>query len=412
MLSDLLTQFYPYQIFRSVFFRASMGFLTAYFLTNLLMPAFITYLHKKNYVSNFSTKKNNAAVPIMGGIVIVISLVISTLLWVWINFYIVACLLFLLGFASIGFADDYLKVKNYKKVMKGQAKKKNYSDKSDGMSAKLRLLLEILLSAAILGYTIYFYQTPSATLQIPTIPIKNWHPSLPYIIYFLLSIFVVVGCANAVNLMDGLDTLVSVPIINSVLFIAAVSYIVGDIEWASKLKIFFLSESLKELSIFSIIMAGGCVAFLKYNTPPAYIYMGDVGSLSLGATISALFLFAKAELFLPIVGGVFVIAASSVIVQKLWFFFSLHLKGRTYAEKNRFFFRAPYHHHQQAAMAPSELDIRSIYQGWLKKIGFMPRHNFYKDFTKKEIDSKIIWQNHIRSIWFLVIAFLIYFKVR
>lgn len=412
MLSNLLAELYPYQIFRSVFFRAAMGFLTAYFFTTILMPFFISFLQRKNFISDFSTNKNKPAVPIMGGVIIVFSLVLSTFLWVWINFYIIACLCFLIGFAMIGFLDDYLKVQNYKKSTPQHTNKKKYSNKADGMSGILRILLECLLSAIILGACIYFYQTPNPSLQIPMIPIKNWHPTLSYGIYFLLAIFVVVGCANAVNLMDGLDTLVSIPIINSLLFIAAVSYIAGDLEWANRLKILFVSEEVKELSIFSIIMVGSCIAFLKYNTPPAYIYMGDVGSLSLGASISILFLFAKAELFLPIVGGVFVIAAFSVIVQRVWFFFALKIRGRAYAEKNRFFFRAPYHHHQQAAMNKEGIGIRSIYQGWLKKIRLIPNDNLEKQFTKKEIDSKIIWQNHIRSIWFLVIAFLIYFKVR
>jgi phospho-N-acetylmuramoyl-pentapeptide-transferase len=411
MIANLLAELYPYQIFRSVFFRAAMGFLTAYFLTTAFMPLFISYLQRNFFVADIPIE-NKKPTPIMGGIIIVISLVVSTLLWVWVNFYIIACLCFLVGFALIGFVDDYLKVKNYKKILAGASKKKSYSNKTDGMSGSLRLLLEFAITAAILGCTIYFYQTPSTSLQIPMVPLKNWHPALPYTVYFLLVCFMIVGCANAVNLMDGLDTLVSIPIVNSLIFIAAVSYIVGDIEWANRLKIYFLSEDLKELSIFSIIMVGGCVAFLKYNTPPAYIYMGDVGSLGLGAAISALFLFTKAELFLPIVGGVFVIAAFSVIVQRVWFFFALKLRGRKYAEKNRFFFRAPYHHHQQAAMDPDPMGIRSIYQGWLKKLRITSNYNLEKNFTKKEIDSKVIWQNHIRSIWFLVIAFLIYFKIR
>ena len=412
MLSDLLTAIYPYQLFRSVFFRASMGFLTAYFLTTILMPFFIDILKKKKIVSDFSNEKNKPAIPIMGGVIIITSLLLSTFLWVWMNFYIIACICFLVGFALIGFMDDYFKVQNYKKILQKKTNKKNYSNKADGISGRLRIALEFGLTAIIFGFCIYFYQTPNPQLQIPMIPIKNWHPTLSYGIYFLLVIFVVVGCANAVNLMDGLDTLVSIPIINSLLFIAAVSYIAGDMEWANRLKIIFVAEEIKELSIFSIIIIGSCIAFLKYNTPPAYIYMGDVGSLSLGATISVLFLFAKAELFLPIVGGVFVIAAFSVIVQRVWFFFALKLRGREYAKKNRFFFRAPYHHHQQAAMTKDTLEIRSIYQGWLKKISFKPQYNIEKQFTKKEIDSKVIWQNHIRSIWFLVIAFLIYFKIR
>ena len=410
MLSQFLAELFPYQIFRSVFFRGAMGCLTSYFLIVFLMPFFINFLQKKRIISDFS--KKNTGAPIMGGAMIIIAILISVILWVWMNVYIFACFGFLVSFGLIGLVDDYLKTRNYKKILEGKMKKKSYSGKTDGLNGSLKLGLEILFSALILGICIYYYQIPITNLQIPMVPISNWHPKMGVLFYFLFAIFVMVGCANAVNLMDGLDTLVTIPIINSFIFIAAVSYISGDMEWSQRLKILFISDLTKELSILGIIAVGSCIAFLKFNTPPAYIYMGDVGSLSLGALIGALFLFSKAELFLPIVGGVFVIAASSVIVQRIWFFVALKLRGREYAEKNRFFFRAPYHHHQQAAMDPENIGIRSIYANWLIKINFIPSMNIEKNFTKKEINSKVIWQNHIRSIWFVVIAFLIYFKVR
>ena len=397
MLAQLLHEIYAYQIYQSVFFRASMGFLTSYFLTSILMPPFIAYMYKKEYVSDLPDgSASSSQVPIMGGAVIIFSLVVSTFLWAWANVYVISSIVFLVCFGLIGLSDDCIKIKNNKKIRAGLLKKKNYSDKSDGISGKLRIILEIVITASILGVTIYFYQIPSFDLQIPMVPIKNWHPTIPEGIYFLMAIFIVVGCANAVNLLDGLDSLVSVSIINTLLFIGSVSYIAGDMEWSEKLKIVFISEDLKELSIFSVIVVGGAIAFLKYNSPPAYIYMGDIGSLGLGATISVLFLFTKAELFLPIVGGTFVIAAFSVIVQRLWFFVVLKIKGREYATKNRFFYKAPYHHHQQAAMSFQEKDIRSVYHSWLEKLKLIPKHQFYKNHSKDKINSKVIWQNHIK----------------
>ncbi len=413
MLAKLLYELYAYQIFQSVFFRASMGFLTSYFLTSILMPPFIVYMYKKEYVSDLAdSSKASSQVPIMGGAVIIFSLVISTFLWAWTNVYVISSITFLVCFGLIGLSDDCMKIQNNKKIRSGILKKKDYSEKSDGISAKLRIILEIVITVSILGITIYFYRIPGFDLQIPMVPIKNWHPNVSEWVYFLMAIFIVVGCANAVNLLDGLDSLVSLPIINTLIFIGSVSYIAGDMEWSEKLKIVFISEDLKELSIFSIIVVGGVIAFLKYNSPPAYIYMGDIGSLGLGASISALFLFAKAELFLPIVGGTFVIAAFSVIVQRLWFFIVLKIKGREYAKKNRFFYKAPYHHHQQAAMSFQEKDIRSVYHSWLEKLKLVPKYQFYKNYNKEKINSKVIWQNHIKAIWFLVIAFLIYFKIR
>ena len=378
MISDLFYQLYPYQIFRSVFFRASMGFLTAYFLTSILLPPFITYLHKKNFISDFSSSSTSSKVPIMGGVIIIFSITVATVLWVWSNVYIFSILAFLVSFSLIGFADDYIKIRNYKKIESGIGEKKNYSDKSDGISGKIRLLLEIIIAFIILGVSLYFYNLPSTSLQIPMVPLKNWHPILAEWLYLILAVVVVVGCANAVNLLDGLDSLVSIPIINSLLFVGAVTYIAGDLDWSSKLKIAYISSNIKEVSIFTVIMVGSCIAFLKYNSPPAYIYMGDVGSLGLGAATGALFLYAKAELFLPIIGGAFVVAAFSVIMQRLWFFVILKFKGRDYAKKNRFFFRAPYHHHQQAVMSSYNNEINSVYHKLLNKIGISSKYKFYK----------------------------------
>ena len=209
MLAQLLHEIYAYQIYQSVFFRASMGFLTSYFLTSILMPPFIAYMYKKEYVSDLPDgSASSSQVPIMGGAVIIFSLVVSTFLWAWANVYVISSIVFLVCFGLIGLSDDCIKIKNNKKIRAGLLKKKNYSDKSDGISGKLRIILEIVITASILGVTIYFYQIPSFDLQIPMVPIKNWHPTIPEGIYFLMAIFIVVGCANAVNLLDGLDSLV------------------------------------------------------------------------------------------------------------------------------------------------------------------------------------------------------------
>ena len=268
MLAKILHELYVYQIFQSVFFRASMGFLTSYFLTSILMPPFIAYMSKKECVSDLSDSSSSSSqVPIMGGAVIIFSLVVSTFLWAWANVYVISSIAFLVCFGLIGLSDDLMKIKNNKKIRAGLLKKKKYSDKSDGVSGKLRIILEIVITASILGVTIYFYQIPSFDLQMPMVPIKNWNPTIPAWTYFLMAIFIIVGCANAVNLLDGLDSLVSVSIINTLLFIGSVSYIAGDMEWSEKLKIIFISEDLKELSIFSVIVVGGAIAFLKYNSP-------------------------------------------------------------------------------------------------------------------------------------------------
>ena len=142
--------------------------------------------------------------------------------------------------------------------------------------------------------------------------------------------------------------------------------------------------------------------------------MGDVGSLGMGAAVCSMFVFIKAELYLPIVGGTFVLAAISSMIQRLWFKIALKRKGREYAEKYRFFYKAPFHHHQQAQLKYREtpLEIVSIWHEVLKKVGIGNIPDEDKYMNQEHINNKVIWKNHIRSIALLVITMMIYFKVR
>ncbi len=420
MLADLLYYIFPYQIFKSVFFRGGMAFLTAYFLISVILPAVIRAFRHKNITSDFTKKGSgkvgpyDGATPIMGGVVLIPSVIVSSLLWVWINEYTIALLITISSFAAIGAVDDIVKVLNKRQIESGKAKRKSFADKADGIRGDVRLVLEFLVAFLVIGSFYWFFEGIDGRIHVPMIPMKTWFPQLHPLVFIPFLAVLIVGGANAVNLTDGLDSLATVPIISCATFVASAAVIAGDAEWSERLKLLYISEEMKEVAIFAVCIIAGCTAFLKFNSPPAQIYMGDVGSLGLGAAICSMFIFIKAELYLPIVGGTFVLAAISVILQRMWFKFTLWRKGREYAEKYRFFYRAPYHHHQQSLIKyrEKETEIVSVWHEFIKRmgLGYVPVEDKYEN--QEHVNNKVIWKNHIRSVAFLVIAMMIYFKVR
>lgn len=420
MLADILYYIVPYQIFKSVFFRGGLAFLTTYFAISLVLPAVIRLFRHKNITSDFSKKWTpgngpySGATPIMGGAILIPTIILSNLLWTWVNEYTIA-LFFIIGtFAVIGAVDDIVKVLHKRKIEAGLIDKKSYTNKADGIRGDLRLFLEFLVAFLVIGIFYWFFQGLDGRIHIPMIPMKTWFPELhPYLLIPLLAV-IIVGGANAVNLTDGLDSLATVPIITTAMFVASAAILAGDAEWSERLKLLYISEDMKEVAIFAASIIAGCTAFLKFNSPPAQIYMGDVGSLGLGAAICSMFIFIKAELYLPIVGGTFVMAAISVLIQRIWFKIALYRKGREWAEKNRFFYRAPYHHHQQSLIKyrNGDTEIVSVWHEFLKKLGIGNIPDEDKYLVQEHINNKVIWKNHIRSVALLVIAMMIYFKVR
>ena len=411
MLADILYSIFPYQIFRSVLFRGGMGYITSYFLVNWFMPQVIVFFRKRGYYSDMRGSDEKKT-PIMGGSLLLGAVLFSTILWVWFNIYIIFLLIFFLSFGFLGFVDDMAKILNQRKIQQGTQEKRNYMEKADGISGGIRLFLEIFITGSILCVFLYYFKIDTVKIQIPMIPIKNFYPEIPSYLYFFVSLFIIVGGANAVNLADGLDSLATVPLLTCLFFVAAAAYITGDSEWSERLKIAYISESMKEISILAFILIGSCMAFLRFNSPPASIYMGDIGSLSLGSIICAMFVFVKVELYLPIVGWIFFISAFSSIIQRVWFFCALRLKGREYAKKNRFFYKAPYHHHQQITISTKTKEVHSIFHQFIKKFRRKSTQRLFQYQTSEDIKSKVIWFNHIKSIWLLVIALIIYLKVR
>jgi len=258
-----------------------------------------------------------AGTPTMGGILIIFSLIVSTLLWSNLtNYYIWIVLIITTGYGIIGFVDDYLM----------QVKKKN-----KGLSVRSKLLMQIIL-AIVTGVLIYLSPDFNTRVTIPFF--KNISPDLGWV-YIIFCAFVIVGTSNAVNLTDGLDGLAIGPVIIVSVTYMVFSYVSGHVKIADYLQINYVSGS-GELAIFCGSLAGAGIGFLWFNTYPAQIFMGDVGSLPLGGSLGVVAVITKQEILLVLVGGLFVVEALSVIFQVGFFKMT---NGR------RIFRMAPLHHH-------------------------------------------------------------------
>lgn len=324
-LYPLADQIGVFNLFRYITFRAVGATLTALVVSFVLAPRLIVWLRgwqkqgqpirTDGPESHLLTKKGT---PTMGGLLILLALAVSTLLWadlrspcVWI------VLLVTLGYGLIGFLDDYLKVS-----------KKN----PKGLPGRSKLVGEIAIALAAALWVLAIQREPMAgALAVPffkTILIQlSWF-------YLPFAVFVVVGAGNAVNLTDGLDGLAIVPVMIAAGVFAVISYLVGHAVFANYLQIHYVPGA-GELAVFCGALVGAGLGFLWFNAPPAMVFMGDTGSLALGGALGAVALVTKHELVLGIVGGLFVLETVSVIVQVT----SYRLTGK------RVFRMAPLHHH-------------------------------------------------------------------
>jgi len=253
----------------------------------------------------------------MGGLLIIFSVVISMLLWQdFHNYKVALALISFLAFALIGFADDFLKIK-----------KQN----SDGLSVRAKLVCQFAISIAIV-LILYFMDEGSTELYIPFLkkPVVDLG-----VLWIPFAVLLLVGESNAVNLTDGLDGLAAGLLIFVFGTLALLTYITGRVDYSGYLNIPYI-EGSGELTVLCLALLGACVGFLWFNSHPAEVFMGDVGSLSLGGVAAVISLIIRKEILLLVIGGVFVLEAASVIIQV--FFFKLK-KGR------RVFKMAPLHHH-------------------------------------------------------------------
>ena len=321
-LYPLHTVFSFFNVFRYITFRTIFASITALLICLLLGRLFIGKLQNLQIDQQIrddgpQTHLVKKGTPTMGGILIIFAVVISTLLWA--NFavgYVWLALLVTIGFGIIGFLDDYRKLAG-----------KN----SRGISGKTRLAAEIVI-ALFVGVILYL--KPGFNTQV-TIPFfKTVLPNLGWG-YIVLCVFIIVGAANAVNLTDGLDGLATGPAGICFVTYLLFAYFAGNVKIAGYLQIPYVSGA-GELSVFCGAFMGAALGFLWFNAYPAEIFMGDVGSLSMGGALGTVAVITKQEILLAIVGGIFVMETFSVIFQVGYF----KLTGG-----KRIFRMAPIHHH-------------------------------------------------------------------
>jgi len=323
LLYPLHERYSVFNVFRYITFRTAYAMLTALLLSFLLGPWLIERLRRLRVgetIRELGPQRHQlkAGTPTMGGILILLALIVPTLLWSDLtNRYVWVVLLATVSFGLIGFADDYLKLR-----------------KKKGMSIRLKFSLQILVAAAISLY-LYYFPANSYTSELTVPFLKNFRLNLSWF-YIPFAIGVIVGTCNGVNLTDGLDGLAIGPLIISAMAFMGISYLAGHASFANYLMIINV-KGAGELTIFCGTMVGAGLGFLWFNAYPAQVFMGDTGSLPLGAALGTVAIITKHELLLAIVGGLFVIETLSVIIQVC----SFRLRGR------RVFNMAPIHHHYE-----------------------------------------------------------------
>ncbi len=311
-------------VFKYLTFRTGLAVFTSLILVLIIGGPFIKMVSEKKIVNPIRNDGpddhiiKKIGTPTMGGLVILIGIIFSVLMWSDItNIYIIFCLFILVSFGLLGALDDYKKIKN---------------NNSSGISFKFKLSSQIILSIIGISFLTYYLEYQELTnLYFPFF--KDLFINLGWF-FIPFSIFVIVGASNAVNLTDGLDGLATVPVILVAACFAFISYVAGNIIFSEYLKITYI-EGTGEIAIFCGAIIGSCLGFLWFNAPPAKIFMGDTGSLSLGGSLGAIGIITKHEIVLAITGGLFVLEALSVIVQVI----SFKLTGK------RVFKMAPIHHH-------------------------------------------------------------------
>ncbi len=322
ILYPLHTSFIGFNVFRYITFRCIGGAVTALIIMLVFGPMFIRAMQRFQIGQVVrddgpATHHVKKGVPTMGGLLIIFSITVSTLLWARLDNLLVWLSLFaVLFFGMVGAYDDYRKIR-----------KQN----SKGLSARGKLYLQVA-GALVVGCFIFFYPGFDGRLTVPFF--KNLNPDLGWL-YIIFAVIVIVGASNAVNLTDGLDGLAVGPTMICAAVYLLFSYLAGHIILADYLQIPYVKGS-GEVAVFCGSIVGGCLGFLWFNAYPAQIFMGDVGSLSLGGSLGAVAVIIKQEMLLAIVGGIFVMEALSVIMQVGYFKLT---KGK------RIFLMAPFHHH-------------------------------------------------------------------
>ena len=325
----------PLRVFEYITFRSAGAAVTALIFSWWMGPAVIEWLRRLKFGQNYVDKAEEAGglgratdkrgTPTMGGILIVVVMDLSGLLWAQWNELIVLTLLSLIVLAGLGFYDDYAKVTRQNNL---------------GTTSLIKLTVQFLLAAFI---ALYLWLVPDTTKLVTEIHVPFYkHPIATgsVILGLLVTILAIVGSSNAVNLTDGLDGLaIGCTIIVTAVFIVF-TYIAGNAVLSKYLQVPHVSGA-GELTVFCSAMFGASLGFLWFNCHPAQVFMGDTGSLALGGALGIMAVLIHQPFILPIAGGVFVAEAGSVMIQRAWFKFTRRTRG----VGERVFLMAPLHHH-------------------------------------------------------------------
>lgn len=310
-------------LFKYQSFRAGGALFTSFVLTLILMPKLIRWLKKKQVEQPIrkcgpETHLSKAGTPTMGGLMILATGTIATLLWANLaSPYIWVLMFAFLGTGLTGYWDDYTKLTRHS---------------SDGIAGKTKLAMQFIVAFLTCGSLMYLSEGQMSTsIAIPFF--KNLFIDLG-MFYVVFAMIVIVGASNAVNLTDGLDGLVSLPVIMCTLVFMVIAYLAGRTDYASYLQIHYIVGA-GEMAIMCGALIGATLGFLWFNAHPAKVFMGDTGSLALGGFLGAIAVATKHELILAVAGGIFVVEALSDIIQV----------GSYKLRHKRVFLMAPIHHH-------------------------------------------------------------------
>jgi phospho-N-acetylmuramoyl-pentapeptide-transferase len=325
----------PLRIFKYLTFRSAGAAAISFLIVVLFAPAMIRFLKEfaiaPQRLAGFVSEEELCAIkgktPAMGGILIIIAVLVSTLLWARLDLMVTRlCLMVMLSFGLLGFWDDFRKVRR----MSGPLGK-------DGVSGKLRLFAEMVIAIAAV---FILYRAPDTRDSAPLLTIPFMKEALLYMpMWFAMiyGVFVLWGTGNGVNISDGMDGLATGAMIIAMMSYMLIAYLCGNVAYSEYLSTPYI-KGCGEAAVFGAAVVGACMGFLWYNSKPAAMFMGDTGSLALGGSLGIMAIIVKQEMILPIIGGVFVMEAGSSLLQTLYY---------KATGGKRIFLMAPVHHHFQ-----------------------------------------------------------------
>ena len=373
MFFDYLYELTGMQLFSSRLFAGGAALFLSFILSVTLFPLYIKKLQELHFSSELEVSKHQPVMP--AGIFFVVIITAMTLITSRFNNYVLSALVVYLFYAVVGAVDDIAKILNKRRLLRNEITAKEYQYKMDGISASLRLTLYIVI--ALIVAIISYHFNPSMGSDV-TLPLFKGMPVLPVWVFIPIMTITIAVLANGVNFTDGFDTLSTVPLLTNLTFIGIIAYVSSRPDWSS----WFLIPQIQGINeIIPLVGAafGVLLGFLWFNAPPSRIIMGDSGSIALGGLIGILFIFIKAEFYLPIVAFIFIVEFASSFIQIFWYKLT----------KKRVFRRAPIHHHYQFKMRDSK-----------------------KYSREGDIKSIITWRFHITSTVLLILGLVLFLKVR